>query len=83
MEKFYYDNDKGIDDSDFLYERCEKVLYILNNLLGLIQNVEGSEIQLEKCKKELVEQGILDMICRCIELIYYKMTPPSLFMKSY
>ena len=46
-------------------------------------NVELDEMKLEKCKKELVEQGILDMLCKCIELIYYKMTPPSLFIKPY
>mmetsp|Transcript_30174 Transcript_30174/g.46106 ORF Transcript_30174/g.46106 Transcript_30174/m.46106 type:complete len:580 (-) Transcript_30174:7543-9282(-) len=82
-EKYYYDNDLGIDTSDFLYERCEKVMYILGNLEKLIGQVEHNDVLLEKCKKELVEQGILDMICRCLELIYYKMAPPSMFMRSF
>lgn len=38
---------------------------------------------LEKCKIEVVEQGILDILCRTLELLYYKTTPPSLFTKPF
>lgn len=43
---------------------------------------EGEEAT-RKCKDELVEQGILDMLMRIIEMIYYKTVPPPLFERPF
>jgi hypothetical protein len=44
-----------------------------------LHDVGADENRLLKCKNELVEQGILDMIFRGLEMIYYKTTPPPMF----
>lgn len=82
-ERFFYDNEKAIDLRDEIFDKCQKVMYILNNIESLLQAVEGDEGQLEKCKNELVEQGILDMIFRNLEMLYYKTTPPPMFTPAF
>jgi hypothetical protein len=36
-----------------------------------------------KCKDELSDQGLLDILFCIIEILYYKTTPPSLFEKVF
>ena len=82
-ERFFYDNEKAIDLRDEIFDKCQKVMYILNNVESLLRAVEGDEGALEKCKNELVEQGILDLIFRNLEMIYYKTTPPPMFTPAF
>lgn len=82
-EKFCYDNETGIRHADEMYERCLKINYILKNLESMLAEVEGSDEDLNKCKNELVEQGILDVVCRIVEIVYYKTTPPCLFKRPF
>jgi len=49
----------------------------------MVAEVESSDEDLNKCKNELVEQGILDILCRIVEMIYYKTTPPCLFKRPF
>jgi hypothetical protein len=83
VEKYYLNHDKAIDLTDELYDKCEKAKFILNNIEDLIKNVEGQDTKLFKCKNELVEQGILDILCRILELLYYKTVPTPLFLKPF
>ena len=83
IEKYYLNHEKAIDLTDELFDKCEKVKYILNNIDDLIKDSERSDVLLFKCKNELVEQGILDMLCRIIEMLYYKTTPTPLFYKPF
>ena len=69
--------------TDELFDKCEKVKYILDNIEELIRNVESNDVELFKCKNELVEQGILDMLCRVLEILYYKTTPTPLFLRPF
>ena len=69
--------------TDELFDKCEKVKFILGNIEILIKDVENNSVELFKCKNELVEQGILDMLCRIIEMLYYKTTPTPLFLKPF
>ena len=83
VERYYYKPKRAIDLSDELFDKIQKMMFILTNLQHRIQEVEHDHDKLDKCKSELSEQGILDIICRCIEMIYYKTTPPSMFQRSF
>jgi hypothetical protein len=54
-EKYHYDNERAMDLSDELFDKCQKVMYILNNIEALLSAVFDDEAQLGKCKNELVE----------------------------
>ena len=78
-ELYFYDSDKAIDLSDGLFERVHKALFILQNIEDLMQKAGAHEVRLKKCKEEITEQGILDILMRSLELIYYKTVPPCMF----
>jgi hypothetical protein len=71
-ERFFYDHKNSIDLADELFEKCQKIIFILDNLENTIKAALKSDEDLNKCKNELVEQGIL-------EIIFYKTTPPPFF----
>lgn len=83
IEKYYLNHEYAIDMTDELYDKCEKVKYMLNNIDELIREVENNDVRLFKCKNELVEQGILDMLFRILEMLYYKTTPVPLFLRPF
>ena len=82
-ENFFYNPEKAIDLTDEMFEKCVKVMHILENVELILRNVEMHDSKLEKCKQELAEQGILDIFCRILEIIYYKTTPLTLFQKPF
>jgi hypothetical protein len=82
-EKYFFDDKKAIEEADELFERSEKVMYILKNLERILLEVESDENEYAKAKQELSEQGILDILCRVLEMIYYKTTPPKLMVKPF
>jgi len=82
-EKFYYKNDQAMEHQDKLKDKCDKVMFILNNVETQLKVVEFLPDELAKCKQEMAEQGFLDIIFRCLEMMYYKMTPPSMFSKPF
>lgn len=82
-ELYFYDSDKAIDLSDGLFERVHKALFILQSIEDLLSKAEASEPTLKKCKEEITEQGILDILMRSLELIYYKTVPPCMFQKPF
>lgn len=49
----------------------------------MLLKVEYDDELFLKCKKELVEQGILDAMCVNLEMLYYKTVPPPLFKRPY
>ncbi len=55
----------------------------LELLQATIKAAYGNGIQLMKCQTELAEQGVLDVLCRCVEVMYWKMSPPCLFCKPF
>ena len=83
VENYYYKHDKAIDHSDELQDKVEKVLFILNNVEQRIKFVENDTDMLQKCKTQLSQQGILDLLCRVLDIIYYKTTPPPMFHKPF
>ena len=58
-------------------------MYILKNLEKILLEVESHENEYAKAKQELSEQGILDILCKVLEMIYYKTTPPKLMIKAF
>jgi hypothetical protein len=50
--------------------------HFLETLEMMINQYENDETHLLKCKIELMEQGILDILARVVEMIYYKSVPP-------
>ena len=82
-EEFFYNADKGIDLTDEMFDKCVKIMYILENIDLIIKMVELNDTAVYKCKSELAEQGILDILCRILEMIYYKTTPLPLFQKPF
>ena len=82
-ELYFYDSDTAIDSSDELFERVHKVIFILQSIEDLMVKAEQNELQLKKCKDEIAEQGILDVLLRNLEMIYFKTVPPSMFQKPY
>ena len=44
-----------MDLSDEMYDKCEKLMYILRNLEQMLADVETSAEDLTKAKNELVE----------------------------
>lgn len=84
MERFSYDHELALEQEDDLAERISRVSFILDGLQELMESaMTAGEAALRKCKDELVEQGILDMLMRTIEMIYYKTVPPALFEKPF
>ena len=79
----YYSEENAIEYSDELDFKCKKISYILNNIEQMLLRVEYDDELFLKCKKELVEQGILDVMCVCLEMLYYKTVPPPMFKKPY
>lgn len=60
----------------------QRVLHILGNLEGRINSyLDGAEQY--RAKKEIAEQGILDMLCQLLYLLYLKTTPPIMFEKPF
>lgn len=82
-ELYFYDSDKAIDLSDALFERVHKALFILQSIEDMLSRVEFNEPELKKCKEEITEQGILDILMRILEMIYYKTVPPCMFQKPF
>jgi len=54
-EKFFYDDRRAIELADEMFEKCEKVMYILKNLESILLDVENDEAEYAKAKKELSE----------------------------
>ena len=54
-EKYFYDDRKAIEMADELFEKSEKIMFILKNLENLLLAVENNEIEYAKAKKELSE----------------------------
>lgn len=54
-------------------------MFIVNNIEMLIDEIPTQSEELEQCNTELAEQGVLDVLFRIAEMIYYKMTPPIMF----
>ena len=79
----YYSEENAIEHSDELDFKCKKISYILNNIEEMLLRVEYDDELFLKCKKELVEQGILDVMCVCLEMLYYKTVPPTMFKRPY
>jgi len=44
IEKYYLNHEKAIDLTDELFDKCEKVKYMLNNIDDLIKDSEKSDI---------------------------------------
>lgn len=55
LEKYYYKHDKAVEHSDELYEKVQKVLFILSNIEFNIKKVEQDMDKLTQCKSELRE----------------------------
>jgi hypothetical protein len=45
-------------------------------------NIKNPEMY-ELVKTQLQEQGILDILCRILDILYFKKTPPPLFQKPF
>lgn len=82
-ERYYFDHDSAIDSSDDLFDKVQKVLFILGNIEEMLESASVNGEELKKCKDEIVEQGILDIIMRILEIIYYKTTPPPMFQRPF
>jgi hypothetical protein len=82
-ENYFYNADKGIDLTDEMFDKCVKIMYILENIDLIIKNVELDDTAVHKCKSELAEQGILDILCCILEMIYYKTTPLPLLQRPF
>jgi len=67
------------ETEDLLKGKSSKVLFILDNILKLIKSVQFDSEKLQTCQSQLQEQGIMDIMFRCLEIIYYKVTPPIMF----
>lgn len=81
--KWKYSSNRAGDLQEDLESKCEKILFILDNLENLMVRVQDNDELLLKCKNELAEQGILDIICKNIEMMYYKSVPPILFRNGF
>ena len=79
VEQFYYKHDQAIEHSEELGDKVSKILFILGNIEERIKSVEMQADKCYQCKCELREQGILDLLCRCLDIMYYKTTPPPMF----
>lgn len=83
VEQYYIKHDRAIELIPVMQKKVSKVMFILQNLEDRINEVQYDNERLHKCKTQIAEQGIIDIFCRCIEIMYYKMTPPPLFRKPF
>jgi hypothetical protein len=82
-EAWYYKHDAAAELEEPLRTRSAKITFILHNLAQLLKKVESQAAALSECRSQLQEQGILDISFRCLEIMYYKMTPPPMFAKPF
>jgi hypothetical protein len=54
-EHFFYNAEKGIDLTDEMFDKCVKIMYILENIELIIKTVELDDTAVLKCKSELAE----------------------------
>jgi hypothetical protein len=83
VEKFYIKHDLANEQTDDLYDKTQKMLTILQNLEEGIMAYDDEPEALLKVKTQFQEQGILDILCRILDVIYYKTVPPPMFQKPF
>lgn len=68
-----------------LNDKVSKLIFIIGNLENRIKASQQrkNEEELRKCKGEIADQGILDILLCIIEMLYLKTTPPIMFQKPF
>lgn len=82
-EHYYYKHDLAVTKADDLHDTTSKMLLILQNIEERLKKFEDDPETYSKSKTQLQEQGILDVLCRILDIIYYKSTPPPMFQKPF
>jgi hypothetical protein len=82
-EQHYYKHDLAVARADDLHDSTSKMLMILQNIEERLKKFEDDPETYSKSKTQLQEQGILDVLCRILDIIYYKSTPPPMFQKPF
>jgi len=86
QERFTFNHNLIKSTQHVLRGKVDKILFILSNIEIRIeqstQNQRTDEL-LIKCKDEMSNQGLLDILFCILEMLYYKTTPPMLFEKVF
>jgi hypothetical protein len=83
-EAFKYDNEAGLQGEEDLIDRVHRLGFILGGLRGIVDDAyQVGEIELQRVKDQLTEQGILQILLQTLVMIYYKETPPPLFERPF
>lgn len=71
-----YDLEVALESENELTEACDHIKVVIKDLEDiLIKAEEELQEKLNKLQSNLAEQGIIDILVKLIELIYYKTVP--------